>query len=88
LHPFIGRDSSFSSNNIDRFFRSEILEKSATKETNESLKNAFDRITTLPLRSAINPNKLPKDLTPRDNKTPRTDRALTSYEKYFIKYSY
>ncbi len=64
------------------FFIREILENSATSETNESLKNAFDRIVTLPLRSALNANKLIKDLNPRDNNTIRSDRTLTSYEKY------
>jgi hypothetical protein len=67
------------------FFLREILENTTTSETNESLKNAFDRIIALPLRSALNANKLIKDVTPRDNtNTNRSDRTLTSYEKYEI----
>lgn len=63
----------------------EILENSATSETNESLKNAFDRIVALPLRSAVNLNRSMKDLTPRgDNNPTRSDRTLTSYEKLFF----
>lgn len=68
-------------------FVREILENSATSETNESLKNAFDRIVALPLRSALNPNKFIKDFTPRDtNNTTRPDRTLTLYEKYKNKF--
>jgi hypothetical protein len=63
------------------FFLREILENTTTSETNESLKNAFDRIIALPLRSAMNVNKSIKDFTPRDNITARSDRTLTSYEK-------
>ncbi len=63
------------------FFLREILENTTTSETNESLKNAFDRIIALPLRSAMNVNKSIKDFTPRDNITGRSDRTLTSYEK-------
>jgi hypothetical protein len=62
----------------------EIIENSTTAETNESLKNAFDRIVALPLRSGINPNKSIKDVNLRDNNTARSDRTLTSYEKYSI----
>jgi len=36
----------------------------------------------LPLRSAINANKLAKDSTPRNNPTVRPEKTLTSYEKY------
>jgi hypothetical protein len=66
-------------------FNREILENSTTSETNESLKNAFDRIVTLPLRSALPGYKSTKDLTPRENNNNgRSDRTLTSYDKYRI----
>ncbi len=60
-------------------FLRQILENNLT---NESLKKAFDRIVALPLRSAINANKLAKDSTPRANPTVRPEKTLTSYEKY------
>ncbi|CAF3399137.1 unnamed protein product [Rotaria socialis] len=60
----------------------EIIENSTTHETNESLKNAFDRIIALPLRSAMPAHKSAKDLTSKDNHTTRPDRTLTSYEKH------
>ncbi|CAF0762870.1 unnamed protein product [Rotaria sordida] len=60
----------------------EILENRTTNETNENLKNVFDRIVALPLRSAITANKLTKGLSPRDNSTNRLDKTLTLYEKH------
>ncbi|CAF4287293.1 unnamed protein product [Rotaria sp. Silwood2] len=60
----------------------QILENKTTNETNENLKNAFDRIVALPLRSAVTANKLSKGLSPRDNHTNRLDKTLTLYEKY------
>ena len=63
------------------FVFSEILEKGVTRELSESLKNAFDRIVALPLKSAANPNKPVKDSTARDHHKNRQERTLTLYEK-------
>lgn len=82
-HQCIGKNvSSYrnSSNEILLVF-SEILEKSTTRDLNESLKNIFDRIVALPLRSAANPNKPVKDSTARDHHKNRQERMLTLYEK-------
>lgn len=67
------------------FFSRKILENSSVEETNESLKQAFDRIVALPLRSAMSVHKSAKELSPKDSNTPRQEATLTSYEKYLMK---
>lgn len=63
------------------FVFSELLEKGATRELSETLKNAFDRMVALPLKSAANPSKPVKDSTARDHHKTRQERTLTLYEK-------